>query len=27
AVRLTRFANQVRLYAVLGGGADRTAPQ
>ncbi|MGB5196825.1 MAG: efflux transporter outer membrane subunit [Candidatus Deferrimicrobium sp.] len=23
AVRLTRFANQVRLYAVLGGGGDR----
>jgi outer membrane protein, multidrug efflux system len=27
AVRLTRFANQVRLYAVLGGGTDRPAPQ
>ncbi len=23
AVRLTKFANQVRLYAVLGGGGDR----
>ena len=27
AVRLTRSANQVRLYAVLGGGADRAAPR
>jgi len=26
AVRLTRFANQVRLYAVLGGG-DQAVPQ
>ena len=27
AVRLTRFANQVRLYAVLGGGGDQAVPQ
>ena len=27
AVRLTRFANQVRLYAVLGGGSDLAAPR
>jgi multidrug efflux system outer membrane protein len=27
AVRLTRFANQVRLYAVLGGGSDQAMPQ
>jgi len=26
AIRLTRLANQVRLYAVLGGGADPTVP-
>ena len=26
AVRLTRFANQVRLYAVLGGGGDPAVP-
>jgi multidrug efflux system outer membrane protein len=27
AVRLAKLANQVTLYAVLGGGADRTVPQ
>jgi multidrug efflux system outer membrane protein len=27
AARLTKLANQVTLYAVLGGGVDRTAPQ
>lgn len=27
AVRLTRFANQVRLYAVLGGGSDQAMQQ
>jgi len=26
-VRLTRFANQVRLYAVLGGGGDLSVPR
>ncbi len=27
SVRLTRFANQVRLYAVLGGGGDPAVPR
>jgi multidrug efflux system outer membrane protein len=27
AVRRTRFANQVRLYAVLGGGGDPDVPR
>jgi len=27
SVRLAKFANQVRLYAVLGGGADRSVPR
>jgi multidrug efflux system outer membrane protein len=27
AVRLAKLANQVRLYAVLGGGSDRAVPQ
>ena len=26
AIRLARLANQVRLYAVLGGGAEAEAP-
>jgi multidrug efflux system outer membrane protein len=27
AVRLTKFANQVRLYAILGGGSDQAVPR
>ena len=26
AIRLTKLANQVRLYAVLGGGGDSSTP-